>query len=257
MFATAAFVLCAALCVNPAGAAAQSIVGKTVDATSGAPIVTAAVELLDGVSAVRARVLTDSTGAFRVMAPLPGRYRLRITMIGYATIESGELAADQGTQLEVDVRMDPEAVGLEPIRVVARREFPVGRLAEYYERAEWTKRTGNGRVFMRDEIERLRPIRITHLLQMVPRRRDCPMSYFLDGIPIELSDLDLMISPEEVEGVEVYRSALQLPPEYAGLAACGATLVWLRRDLPGRPLTWKRLAAAVGVVAIIWLLLGR
>jgi hypothetical protein len=236
---------------------AQSVVGKVVDATTGAPIATAEIQLLDALAAVRAHVLTDTAGAFRIMAPLPGSYRLRATMLGYATVESGELAADQGTQIEVEVRMHPQAVTLDPIRVVAQRSFPVGRLAEYYERAEWTKRTGNGRVFMRDEIERIRPINITNLLAMVPTRRDCPMSYFLDGLPVSRADIDVLARPEDVEGVEVYRSALQLPPEYAGRAACGATLVWMRRDIEGRPLSWKRIGVAAGVLAVIWLLLGR
>ena len=254
-FSFSLFALCFLLA--PVTAHSQSVVGRAVDATTEAPVVSASVELLDVESEVRGRVLTDSTGAFRVMAPLPGMYRVRVSMLGYATVESDELAAEQGMQLEVEVRMAPQAVVLDPIRVVTRREYAVGRLAEYYERAEWTKRTGNGRVFTRDEIEQIRPINITQLFERVPRRQGCPMTYFLDGLPVERADLDALARPEDVEGVEIYRSRLQLPVEYAARAACGATMVWMRRDIPGRPLSWTRIGVAAGLLGVIWLLLGR
>ena len=52
------------------------------------------------------------------------------------------------------------------------------------------------------------------------------MSYFVNGF-----DQVDVLSPDDVEGVEVYRSTAQAPVEYRRMERCGVTLVWLRNDV--------------------------
>ena len=56
------------------------------------------------------------------------------------------------------------------------------------------------------------------------------MSYFINGLPASLDQVDVL-SPDYVEGVEVYRSTAQAPVEYRRRERCGVTLVWLRNDV--------------------------
>ena len=54
---------------------AQSIAGRVVRSTDGAPILGVVVLLLDGAELVRARTLSDIEGRFVVRAPSPGKMR--------------------------------------------------------------------------------------------------------------------------------------------------------------------------------------
>jgi hypothetical protein len=84
----------------------------------------------------------------------------------------------------------------------------------------------------------------------------CVPAVFLDGIHMPAGfDINGLISPEEIEGIEVYRNALTAPVEFRlpALSApdlssvCGVIAVW-SRQLPRRRFTTKALVFA-GVVA--------
>jgi hypothetical protein len=47
-------------------------------------------------------------------------------------------------------------------------------------------------------------------------------------------DLDNLVRPNEVQGVEVYNSTAGVPAEYGGAAGgdCGVVLVWTKRGGP-------------------------
>jgi hypothetical protein len=238
------------------GTHAQLVYGRVIEKDSGRGVGTVTIEMLDAGGAIHRETLSDTTGWFRVRAALPGVYRIRARIIGFREVVSAPLTLDQAAQTEIEITLNPAAVTLEPIRVVAERSLMHGRLAEYFERAEWTKRTGLGRVYMRNDLEELGPHALGYLFDRVARRPDCPMTYFLDGLASDREQLE-DIRSETVEGVEVYRSMLELPPEYYTRAQCAATMVWLRRDLPGRRMGWKRIVAmSAGVVGALFLLRG-
>jgi carboxypeptidase family protein len=241
-----------ALCLPGAGAA-QVILGQVFDETSGAPVPAAEVVLVDRSGLTRGRSLADSAGWFRLSAPVPGRYSVRANSLGYSKLETTELNLEKGVELHLELRLSATAVPHEPLRIVAQRSYRMGRLGEYYDRAQWTRKTGFGRVYMRDDIERLNPVFLSSLIRMTPVRSGCNMTYMLDGLPIESNLLDSMIRPEEVEGVEIYRGASQVPPEYMGRAGCGLVLVWTRMDPPGmRPFTWKRVLVGLGIAGLLF-----
>jgi hypothetical protein len=167
-------------------------------------------------------------------------------------MQTVELDLEKGIELHLELRLSSAALALEPLRIVARRSFRIGRLAEYYDRATWTRRTGHGRVYMRDDLERIRPFSMTSLIRMSPGRIGCSMTYLLDGLPIDNDAIDSVIHPEDVEGVEIYRGSTQVPPEYMGRANCGLVLIWTRLDAPGmKPFSWKRLFVGLGIGALL------
>ncbi|MGH7460302.1 MAG: carboxypeptidase-like regulatory domain-containing protein [Pseudomonas sp.] len=254
-----ALILCSAAGLLSAGAAsAQSIIGQVLDETTGTPVTAAEVVLLDRSGGARGQSLADSAGWFRLAAPVPGHYRVRASSLGYARIETTEFNLEKGVELHLEVRLSSAAVPHEPLRIVARRPYRVGRLSEYYDRATWTRRTGLGRVYMRDDIERISPFDVSQIIRMVPTRVGCQMTYMLDGLEIDLDALNSLIRPEEVEGIEIYRGVTQIPIEYTHRAGCGLVLVWTRTDPPGmRPFTWKRVLFGAGLAALLFGLASR
>lgn len=75
------------------------------------------VVLLSGAQ-VAGRVLTDADGSFRIGAPQPGRYELRVDRIGYASTFSGAFEVAAGQMVERAMRTSVEPIGLEGIGVV-------------------------------------------------------------------------------------------------------------------------------------------
>jgi hypothetical protein len=58
---------------------------------------------------------------------------------------------------------------------------------------------------------------------------------YVDGVAFGRADdvLD-QVGPTDIEGIEIYRRATEVPPEFGGLQArCGVILVWTRRAQPG------------------------
>ena len=242
-----------ALLVAAAPATAQLVHGRVIEDGTQRPIETASIELIDSAGARRARVTSDTAGAFRVLAPLPGDYRVRVSRIGYATLETAPLSAGLGVSLELELKLSPAAVVLEPVRVTARTVYAMGRLQEYYERAMWTQRTGLGRVLTRDELERLQLPNPSSALVYLQPRGGCVPTYFVDGIPVpDRRELDARLNPQDLEGVELYNNSTQLPREYDCCGRCAVALFWTRRDMAdARPPSFKRLLLAAGLIAAV------
>jgi hypothetical protein len=62
-------------------------------------------------------------------------------------------------------------------------------------------------------------------------RAGCTPAVFLDGTKVQMSGitLDDLIRPADIEGIEIYRSMSEAPPEYQGLnSGCSAILIWTR-----------------------------
>src|SRR5688572_14598833 len=81
------------LMLLPAMAAAQQrtlqfVYGRLLDDATRGPIVGGGVSLLMSDGRVALTVFTDSTGSFRLQAPLAGEYMLKAERIGYQTAKS-------------------------------------------------------------------------------------------------------------------------------------------------------------------------
>ena len=107
------FGLAAAFCIATAGPAAAQIIRGSVSDPASAPAVGAVVTLVrpavdDTVAGTDVRsVLVDGTGAFRVSAPQPGRYRIIVRRIGWRPFRSDVLTLAAGETERVDVRLEP------------------------------------------------------------------------------------------------------------------------------------------------------
>ena len=65
----------------------------------------------------------------------------------------------------------------------------------------------------------------------------CFPTLYVDGVPMAWSDgdagsgIDDLVTPHEVEGIELYRDPLETPTRYStlGRAYCGVMVIWTRR----------------------------
>jgi hypothetical protein len=97
---------------------AAVVVGRVLTA-AGQPVAAAEV-ILERDDRLIARTATDPGGYFRLVAPAPGPYRLRIEALGYGVWEREVRLAD-GT-LRVAVELEVRAVAVDPITVRGRRD---------------------------------------------------------------------------------------------------------------------------------------
>lgn len=191
-------------------------------------------------------VLTDSSGAFAVRAPV-GPSLLIVRRIGYeAFVTEIELAPGRDRRFRVVMRA--MAYQLDAMETTSRRSYmPPGApasLEDFYRR----RAEGRGRSFTREEIERLGSVRA--VLSTVPGVRAstdgnnrlggialtrCPSSvggatpviaWFVDGNRVESVP---ELHDNDIEAVEIYRGSSSMPAEAVG-NACAAIYLWTRRS---------------------------
>lgn len=57
----------------------------------------------------------------------------------------------------------------------------------------------------------------------------CLPTLYIDGAPSDPGEIDMLVDPFEVEGIEFYSGGAQVPAQYGGSAsACGVVLTWTR-----------------------------
>jgi hypothetical protein len=251
-----AIVVGAALLLCAAPARAQLITGRVVDDGTQSGVNAATIQLVDSLGTQRASGVSDSTGGFRIMAPMGGRYRLRVEHIGYAPLETAAVEAKIGMQMRLELRLSATAVALEPLRVIGQSAFNAGWLQEYYDRASWTRRAGTGRVFFRDEVERERMSLTSGFLIYLMPRSNCRPAIYVDGLQVEdARQLDSALQPRLIEGVELYNNVPFFPFRYQNRGHCALALFWTQRDVERRgPLNWPRLLAGAGILGLMALL---
>lgn len=98
---------------------AQTVTGQVVDEATGRPIPAAFVALVDSAGARAAGALSDARGSFRVVAPSPGTYRLRTTVIGYRTAASPPFRLAGGESVHRRLALGLEAIALDGIEATA------------------------------------------------------------------------------------------------------------------------------------------
>jgi outer membrane cobalamin receptor len=111
------------------------------------------------------------------------------------------------------------------------------------------KRSGfGGKFFTAEDIEQRQPFAMTDLMRMSPGmqvspngamgyalrgRGGCTPDVIIDGLRVMqgADEVDNLVRPGEVDGVEVYTSSAGVPPQYAGVggSSCGAVLIWTKR----------------------------
>jgi len=255
-------------------AQAQSIRGRVLDDSTRDPLAGVLVE------ARGAQVATDTdvTGTFLLRLPGEGLVRLRLTLPGYASLESDTIRVLEGLTATVLLHLKRTAIPIAP--VVARADSR--RAGGFYERA---RQPGFGHFITRADID-TRPAtsRTTDLLrgipgiEILPVRRPrsastintlvmsgtlgrCQPSIYIDGSPVKQfpeSGLDDFLKPDMLEGVEIYPRSFSAPSFLTAPATCGVVAFWTRTGSGEGAQKWtlKRVLTAAGVATAMVVLLG-
>ena len=252
----------------PTPSYSQSVYGRVIIEGDTLGVSGAELTLSDSTGAEVARVQSTDGGEFRLPAPGAGKFFIRASRIGLSTIDV-EVVLRDDEAMEVELQMAEEAIPLEPLLVVGRRQIKEGTLDQFYDRMARMKQEGKGQFLNREEIEARRGLSLTMTLQTVPGvwapgsgqpiqlvsapgmgGGFCTPNFYLDGLrmPGGFRELD----STDLEGIEVYRGFTE---RVDGIEPndCGNVFLWRRADW-GNPFDWGRALLAVGAGAIIWAL---
>jgi hypothetical protein len=249
---------------------AQRLVGHVVEEGTDQPVSSAAIVIINEDGREQGNTTTDDDGWFQFAMAAPGPYTIRITHIAYVSWRSESIDLGRGETVEIEVRLGTNVIPLEPL-VVTTRSASRGRLAEFHRRLE---NNPFGRFIVREDIERRPAARVTDLLRIMPgitirpaggafarylitmrggAAGGCLPYLYVDGVRIRQSPdfpIDDLLSPNMLEGVEIYTSFATAPAEYQASSGCGVVLFWTRSGESGRPFSWKRMLIGVGAVGL-------
>jgi hypothetical protein len=231
-------------CLAESGLAQQgtaSLAGTVTAAGTGEPLF--GVQVV--VTGTKFWTLSNVDGVFRIGGLPPGRHVVEVKHSDRAPL-AFPLLFEPGRTVELSVRLETSPVTL-PELLVEGREVPAAKMTGFFQR----KSGGQGYFITRADIDKRQPHVMTDMLRQVPGLRiscsggicraqtfqearrimgGCPIQYFLDGLPF-LGDID-DVTPDQVEGVEIYRGSASVPPEFNhGTAMCGVIAIWSR--VPG------------------------
>jgi hypothetical protein len=221
------------------------LTGTVVDAKSGRPLTGANV----AIGGAGLSQTTNDRGTFTISGAPGGTQTVLIRAVGYAPERrSVDLLADQPVTL--DVKLTTLRSMLDTMRITASRLY--SRDASGFERR---RRAGFGTFFDSADVTRFRPFETTRLLErasgvrlygsgmdqriLVGHVSPCEASIFIDGMTypdLTGGDLNVMVSPEEIVGVEVYPNGASSPVQYRSMSAfsrsggnCGSIVIWTKR----------------------------
>ncbi|MEX1185355.1 MAG: carboxypeptidase regulatory-like domain-containing protein [Gemmatimonadaceae bacterium] len=263
-----AAVFCAALIVGAAEGSSQATTSElhgVVLSEAGDPLGDVAVSIASGDLSTR----TDTDGRFSFTAAPWGQVRLRVRALGHAPLDT-LLLLQSGTTRTVQLRLRQVVPQLDTVTVQATMAYGkparyrhTGKFDDFYERR--AKKPGS--YFTREDIERSGRSQVSELVSSVagitlgyrlsPRgmepylrvarctgtaiRTSGPaytwFAVFVDGQRLGLDVLG-ELKTSEIETIEVYRGASQLPIEAVG-DACAAVFITTRYS-PGSVLDTNR-----------------
>lgn len=223
-----------------------AISGTVLDATTGEPVEAATVLVpLADVSA-----LTDMNGHFRITDIPVGAHLAEIHHIGYGD-PTLELTVNPAASTHMTIRLDPEAIALEPISVDVRLRPTWLENTGFYGRAERQL----GQFVTPEEVDSRPGRRLAEVLREVPgvnirqvcvphcsvviamagsTMPGCIPAFYIDGRRVNqltdtrgAIDLDTLVFGDDLAAVEVYRGISETPPEFYG--RCGSVVLWTKR----------------------------
>jgi len=188
-------------------------------------------------------VVTNDSGAFQLSGVPGGSQTLVTHAIGFVPDERSVDLTDR--HLPVTVGLLSIHRFLDTVHVKAARQTVTSAVG-----FDDRKKGGSGKFFTAGDVERLHPDVITDLFRHAPAlgllvdnnhnvklhvRGDaaaCTPAIFLDGkqlVEWELADLNSLVPPSQLAGVEVYSGAMT-PAEFRSKVGCGTILVWTKSN---------------------------
>jgi carboxypeptidase family protein len=242
---------------------AQSVSGIITEKSTGIPVAGASLVLMDQADHPKAGTRADSAGKYLINAPQAGIYRLAVGGRGLASTQSADFQLTNGSTANVDVALTLSAPTLATVvvkggkRVVDASTANPGKFDEFLMR----RKMGMGTFLTRDQIMAKPVSQTASIFAQIPglkvrqhgttwdiRSQSCTPKLdkpgpggdemqdddpavwpilFIDGVHVRglaaLND----INQSEIEGIEVYQGASELPAIAKG-NACAAIFVWLR-----------------------------
>lgn len=215
------------------------------------PLLSAEVKILS----TNVRVNTGPNGRFRIARVPAGRYVVVVRRAGYSPTSAViDVPASDTLRLAYELRRSTTTLAPAVITAAAtsRRnmEFEQRRSAgvgEFMSEADIRKRNS---VYTTELMRRFTTVNVspssTNYHGGMPdyyalSRREagslnsaqqnyCPMAVFVDNIPMPTPfNLDLLPSPRNLMGIEVYNGAATIPPQFSGMnRGCGVILIWTK-----------------------------
>jgi hypothetical protein len=213
----------------------------TVRSRGGSPIPGARVRIVGSLS----EVTTTADGGFHLENLPAGSYTLEARAIGFEPERRAvALLVGETAMNRAEVVLEQYRPSLDTIRVIGSADMTLLRTG-----FESRRRSGFGHFIDRAAIERRNPMYITdmishlsgvtvhtafggHYVLMKRLSEYCMPDLFIDGVRYigrEVGrDIDQLIDPARVAGIEVYTRASQAPLQFAGTstAGCGSIVVW-------------------------------
>jgi hypothetical protein len=236
------------------GAAADGRIAGAVRTRDGAPLVGAQVAMLDGPS-----TRTNERGEWSLTGAPAGTRSLEVRAVGFYP-DRRTLTVSASTP-RVDTRLETLKAVLDTMKVVAN--LPPSIVAEFNTR----RRTLPGRFLAPEDIARRGPTQVSDLFKSIPGvylevlmpsdtlnqfagstgdtgdgqlritmrggfSAKCIPSIWLNNLQLQdvaAADLDGLMQPNDLIGVEVYQPT-QVPAQFrVGMTGCGAVVFWRRR----------------------------
>lgn len=182
--------------------------------------------------------ITGSNGGFRFSAVPVGTHLVMVTVADYDAM-SDSLPVHEGLRHTFILPLSkgrgslpPRAVSDDPAHE-GPRDYRGRRL-----------RGGAGFLVTRQDVRERQPRFVSELLSRVPGgmlvpsetggytlllRGQCRPGVWVDGVRLGVTNVDNLVSPQELEALEVYH-AHELPVEF-GVDFCGGILLWTRRGV--------------------------
>jgi hypothetical protein len=185
--------------------------------------------------------VTNDDGEFQLAGVPGGTQTLMTRAIGFVPDERAVDLTDRHTPVVIGLLSVRRF--LDTVHVRASRNT-LNTIVGFDDR----RKTGSGKFFTANDVERLRPHELTDLLRHAPgielttdnhhdvtiRMRgdfsSCTPAIFLDGKQLvnwELADLNSLVQPDQIGGMEIYTPAMT-PAEFRTKVGCGTILVWSR-----------------------------
>lgn len=224
-----------------------NLLGRVLDSRTGGPLTGASVNLREaGRDAV-----TNDRGVFVLRDVSSGPDVITIEMLGYADQER-VIQVLGGRAQDLEIRLTTEPIELTPMIVEVRPR------AWFSDRAGLEDRllSGNGVIFTKEDLEELQPRVLGDLMRQVPGaqvrttgglysgtwsvqfrgaanmlNQACNPVIWMDGVNLGSDPMMFRdVTGPEIDAVEVYRGAAEVPGEFSGGdARCGVVVVWTRR----------------------------
>jgi hypothetical protein len=197
------------------------------------------------------RVGTGPNGRFRIVRVPAGQYLLIVKRVGYRPV-SGVIEVAASDTLRVSYTMADAPAVTTLGTVVVSEPSTSERIAGFNSR----RKAGVGEFLTPDQIDKANTVYTTELMRKFksvnvspshtsviteyfalsareggnPTTGACPMQVYLDQVPLPTPfNLDLLPSPKDLYGIEVYAGASTIPPQFAGPnRGCGVVLVWTK-----------------------------